>query len=297
MQYLQVMIKGLAMGAADVVPGISGGTLAFILGIYERLLAAVSSFNMVAVRLLLKGQFRQLWKHVDGAFLGSLFGGVLLSIFMLANLVSWLLINRPVPLWAFFNGLMIAALPMLFRSVKWNTYRGGLFLLGIAFAVFIGMLTPTTFQPEPYMFFFAGAIAICAMILPGTSGSFMLVIMGMYAPVLLAVTEFQLGVLFLFVAGCVVGLLSFARFLRWLLRYYHDNSLSFLIGIVAGSFYKIWPWQHQHQVYLPSQYSKLVAPAEIGLVVLTFSAGILLMIGLLNLEKLFKQQAQTESAP
>lgn len=288
MQYLQVMIKGLAMGAADVVPGISGGTLAFILGVYERLLSAVSSFNVTAIRLLFKGQFRQLWQHIDGTFLLSLFSGVLLSIFLLANLVSWLLINRPVPLWAFFNGLMIAALPMLFRSVRWNNMRMVLFVIGVIFAVFIASLTPTAFKPEPYMFFIAGTIAICAMLLPGTSGSFMLLIMGMYAPVLLAVTEFQFGVLSLFVIGCIVGLLSFSRFLRWLLRHYHDTSLSFLIGIVVGSFYKIWPWQHEHRLFLPSEYSQQFGSAEIGLVVLTFIAGILLMLGLLNLERLFK---------
>lgn len=290
MQYLQWIIKGLAMGAADVVPGISGGTLAFILGVYNRLLAAITSFNFIAVRLLFKGRFKTLWRYIDGNFLLCLFCGILLSIFSLASIVSWLLIHRPVPLWALFNGLMLASLPVLFRGMHWNIMRYGLFIGGIAFAIALGSLSPTELTPSLWMFFIAGAIAICAMILPGTSGSFMLLIMGMYAPVLLAVTAFNLPVLFTFAAGCVLGLLSFSRFLKWLLRYHYDTSMSFLLGIIIGGFVRIWPWQHENQFFSPIQYQAQIAPHDAVLAVVCFIGGILLMLVLLNLETLLKRK-------
>lgn len=285
--YLQWLIKGLAMGAADVVPGVSGGTLAFILGIYERLLAAISSIDTAAVKLLLKGRFSALWQHIDGTFLLCLFSGILLSIFSLANVISYLLGHRPVPLWAFFNGLILASLPVLLRSVSWSAARLLLLVLGIVFAVAVGMLAPVQLQPAPYMFFLAGAIAICAMILPGISGSFILLILGMYAPIMLAVTELRFTTLALVAAGCLVGLLSFSRLLNWLLKHFHDATLALLTGVVIGALYRIWPWQHNQQVLSPWQYQQLVANHDLLPAIMAVIAGILVITLLLNLERLF----------
>lgn len=292
MQYLQWLIKGMAMGAADVVPGVSGGTLAFILGIYERLLAAISAFNLQALQLLRRGHIRMLWQHIDGTFLVCLFGGILLSIFSLAGIISYLLENRPIPLWALFNGLIITALPFLFRSVKWSLPRIVLFLFGVAFAVCISMLTPRELNPTAWMFFAAGAIAICAMILPGISGSFILLMSGMYAPVLLAVSELQITFLLLFATGCAIGLLSFSRFLNWLLEHYHQPSLAMLIGIVVGALYRIWPWQTQQQLYLPWQYAAEIGPADGIVALLSAIAGVVIMLLLLNLDKWCQRRAQ-----
>lgn len=291
MQYIQWMIKGLAMGAADVVPGVSGGTLAFILGIYERLLAAISSCNLQALNLLCRGRFKALWQHIDGAFLLCLFSGILLSIFSLAGIISYLLQNRPIPLWALFTALILTALPHLCRSLRWNAVRLLLCLCGIVLAVSVGMLTPRELQPANWMFFVAGAVAICAMILPGISGSFILLMSGMYAPVLLAVTELQLGVLALFMLGCIIGLLGFSRVLNWLLQHYHDASLALLIGIVIGALYRIWPWQLQQQLYLPWQYGAETGQADTLAALLSAAAGVVIMWLLLNLEKWFNPPA------
>uniref|UniRef100_A0A486XIA6 FIG028593: membrane protein n=1 Tax=Rheinheimera sp. BAL341 TaxID=1708203 RepID=A0A486XIA6_9GAMM len=295
MQYIQWIIKGLAMGAADVVPGVSGGTLAFILGIYERLLAAISSCNMAAVRLLLRGRVSAAWQHIDGTFLCCLFGGVLLSMFSLAGIIIYLLEHKPIPLWALFCALIVTALPHLCRSVRWSAWRLLLCVAGIGFAVLVGMLTPRELEPQAWMFFVAGAVAICAMILPGISGSFILLMSGMYAPVLLAVTELQFGVLSLFMLGCIIGLLSFSRLLNWLLRHYHDASLALLIGVVIGALYRIWPWQAEQQLYLPWNYASDVGAADIMPAMLSALAGIVVMLLLLNMEKWLKHSAKGES--
>jgi putative membrane protein len=296
MQYLQWIIKGLAMGAADVVPGVSGGTLAFILGIYQRLLCAISRCNLTAIRLLLRGRCKAMWQYVDGTFLVCLFSGVLLSIFSLAGVISYLLHHRPIPLWALFCALIITALPHLCRSIRWRPRYLLLCVTGVIFSLLVGMLTPRELEPQSWMFFVAGAIAICAMILPGISGSFILLMSGMYAPVLLAVTELQLGVLSLFMLGCIIGLLSFSRLLNWLLQHYHDASLAVLIGVVIGALYRIWPWQLEQQLYLPWQYAARAGQADIVLALLSAVAGAVLMLLLLNLEK-WLQPAPADTKP
>lgn len=295
MQYLQWIIKGMAMGAADVVPGVSGGTLAFILGIYERLLAAISAVNLQALQMLLRGQWQACWRQIDGTFLLCLFGGVLASIFSLATVISWLLEHRPVPLWAFFNGLILAALPLLLRAVRWSVVRALLFGVGILLALLVGLLAPVSFTPAIWMFFVAGAIAICAMILPGISGSFILLISGMYAPVILAVRELQVGILLLFVSGCVVGLLSFSRCLNWLLKHYHDATLALLTGVVVGATYRLWPWQHGSEMLSPSRYAERFGQHDVLLALGCFLVAIFVMLALLNLEKLLGGAATQET--
>ncbi len=285
MKYLQWLIKGMAMGAADVVPGVSGGTMAFILGVYERLLDAISSVNISAVQLLLKGRLVALWRQIDGTFLLCLLSGILLSIFSLAAVISWLLENRPVPLWAFFNGLILTALPSLLKAVRWSAIRTLLVIIGIVFALLISTLNPVAFAPAQWMFFAAGAIAICAMILPGISGSFILLILGMYAPVLLAVRELQLGIIVLFASGCVVGLLSFSRLLNYLLHRFHDATLALLTGVVIGAMYRLWPWQAGNTLYTPTDYAGVYGQHDLGLALACFVSAVLVMLALLNLEK------------
>ncbi|RUO23086.1 DUF368 domain-containing protein [Aliidiomarina iranensis] len=293
--YLQWMIKGIAMGTADIVPGVSGGTLAFILGIYERFLGALTSFNMIAVRLLLRGKFKNLWQHIDGAFLLCLFGGILLAIFSLANLIVYLLEYQPVPLWAFFNGLIIASLPLLVRNIKWNLLRSILFVLGAIFAMLITTLTPMQTNPSAWLFFGAGFIAICAMILPGISGSFLLLIMGMYAPITAAVSNLQFGTLALFALGCVTGLMIFSRILTYALKRAHDAMLALLSGIVLGALFRIWPWQIDNELVSPAAYAEQFGSHQLGYAVLAFVIGALVIQGLLQLEKLFKNDTEQKA--
>ncbi len=296
MQYLQWIIKGLAMGAADVVPGVSGGTLAFILGVYERLLAAISSCNLAGLKLLSRLQLAAFWRHIDGTFLLCLFGGVLISIFSLAGILTYMLEHRAIPLWALFCALIVTALPPLLRSVHWTTWRLLLCCAGVAFAVAVGMLTPRQLQPQSWMFFVAGAIAICAMILPGISGSFILLMSGMYAPVLAAVTGLQFSVLALFLLGCIIGLLSFSRILNWLLHHYHDASLALLIGVVLGALYRIWPWQLEQRLYFPWQYAEKAGSADSIMALLFAAAGVIVMLLLLNMERWLNPAVPSDKA-
>ncbi|RUO29365.1 DUF368 domain-containing protein [Aliidiomarina sedimenti] len=282
--YINWIIKGLAMGAADVVPGVSGGTLAFILGIYERFLGALASFNGEALRFVAKGQWRAFWRHVDGTFLLCLFGGILSSIFSLATLIHYLLINNPLPLWAFFNGLIIAALPWLLKAVRFNAARIALLVAGALFAFSISLLTPVHSDPMPLMFFGAGFIAICAMILPGISGSFLLLLMGMYAPVVSAVSDARFNLLALFALGCVVGLLAFSRLLNMLLKRHHDTMLAFLCGVVIGALYRIWPWQIEGDIMLPVTYAEATGSTQWLVAAVCLLAGAATILLLLRLE-------------
>lgn len=274
------------MGAADVVPGVSGGTLAFILGIYERFLKALTSFNLEAFNLLRRGRWRTCWEHIDGTFLAFLFTGILLSIASLAGAISYMLEHRPVPLWALFNGLILGALPYLLKPIKFNWRRSIVLVLGVVFGASISFLTPMQSSPEPWLFFIAGFIAICAMILPGVSGSFLLLLMGMYAPVVAAVSDFQIGLLLLFASGCVVGLLAFSRLLSTLLQRFHDGMLALLCGIVIGALLRIWPWQHESALITPGRYAELSGDADIGLAIVGVVIGFAIIRALMLLEKM-----------
>lgn len=293
-QYINWMIKGLAMGAADIVPGVSGGTLAFILGIYERFLRALTSVNLQAIHLLRRGQFKALWKHVDGAFLCCLFGGILLSIAALASIVTHFLEHRPVPLWALFNGLIIAALPWLLKPIRFTPWRSVLVCIGVLIALSVSFIAPVQTDPLPWMFFAAGFIAICAMILPGISGSFLLLLMGMYAPIVAAVSEIQLAMLGLFAAGCALGLMIFSRVLTALLKRFHDSMLALLCGIVIGALYRIWPWQLENQPTSPAGYAEVTGNSDLLLACVFFVLGALIIQGLMKLEKLLVGKSAVE---
>lgn len=235
--------KGMAMGAADVVPGVSGGTIAFISGIYDELLRSIASIPEAAL-LLLRGRFLDAWRMANATFLLVLLGGILTSILTLARLITYLLTHQPIPVWSFFFGLILVSAYMVGREIgRWNWSRALSFLLGLAFAYWITVAAPVQWGSDPLSLFCAGAIAICAMILPGISGSFILLLLGLYPVVLGAVKDLEIGVLAVFAGGCLVGILSFARLLSWLLARWRDLSLAFLTGLMLGSLNKVWPWK------------------------------------------------------
>jgi putative membrane protein len=236
--------KGMAMGAADIVPGVSGGTVAFVTGIYQELLDSINSVNVNALKTLKNEGVGAAWKAINGSFLLTLLSGILLSILSLAKGVHYLLSHHPILLWAFFFGLIIASALYIAKQVThWNS--SGIFALisGALIAFCIGVLTPGELPATPTYFFLAGSIAICAMILPGISGSFILLLLGMYAPVIAAIKGLDLMLLGLFAAGCGVGLLLFSRVLAWLMHHYHNLALSLLTGFMLGSLMKLWPWK------------------------------------------------------
>ncbi|ENM5832847.1 MULTISPECIES: DUF368 domain-containing protein [Vibrio] len=244
MNYLSTYFKGLAMGAADVVPGVSGGTIAFITGIYDTLLESIRRINPSLVGVLKAQGVAGAFRHINGWFLITLFGGIFTSIATLAKLISWLLVAHPVPIWSFFFGLIVVSVWHMLRQVEQKTFSRLLWLIaGALFAYGITVLKPLHLEPTYLNVMLSGAIAICAMILPGISGSFILLLIGMYAPVLGAVKTLQIDILLLFLSGCVMGLLSFSHVLSWLLRRHRDITLTFLTGLMLGTLPKIWPWK------------------------------------------------------
>jgi putative membrane protein len=241
------------MGAADLVPGVSGGTIAFITGIYQRLLNAIRSFDLVAVRLLVGGEVAAFWRHVDGKFLAALIAGIGTSIFTLARVVLWWLETQPETLWALFFGLILASAIVLGSSVDlWGWRQRLAILIGTAGAASISLMPAMQLGTGLLSVFLAGMIAICATILPGISGGFLLVLMGMYAPVLLAVKEFDLAVLASLAMGAGIGLLGFSRVLHWLLERHGDTTMATLTGFLGGSLLIVWPWKMTLQTYLDS---------------------------------------------
>lgn len=242
-KYFLLYAKGIAMGAADVVPGVSGGTIAFISGIYDELLRSIASVPEALMQLV-RGRIKAAWQTANATFLLVLLAGILTSILSLARLITYLLAHHPVPVWSFFFGLILVSVYLVGRDIgRWSWSRCLSFLLGLAFAYWITVAAPIQWGSDPLTLFFAGAIAICAMILPGISGSFILLLLGLYATVLGAVKSLDLAVLAVFAAGCLVGLLSFARLLSWMLSHWRDLTLAFLTGLMLGSLNKVWPWK------------------------------------------------------
>ena len=239
-----VFLRGMAMGAADIVPGVSGGTIAFITGIYFRLLEAISAVPQAFFRHLIRGQVRPFWALCDGTFLMCLLAGILGSIVTLASAISHVLATYPILIWSFFFGLIVASVWHVGRQVRRYELLLLLpFTMGTVFAWWVTTLSGSPLSPSMPAFFGAGALAICAMILPGISGSFILVILGVYVPVLDAIRSLDLGILGVFAAGCLVGLLSVARVISWAFHRYHDLVLALLTGFMVGALNKVWPWK------------------------------------------------------
>ena len=249
---LGVFLRGLAMGAADLVPGVSGGTIALITGIYGRLLEAITAVNRSALTLLLRGEYRGLWQHIDGTFLLALLLGIGAAIFGLAGVLRYLLETHPLPLWSFFCGLVLVSSGHLARAELSFTRVGTLLALcaGVLAMGVIGLAPVIGLAQLPAAFFLAGMLGICAMILPGISGSFILLILGMYEPVLAAVVARNVVALSVFALGCGVGLLLFSRILRWLVADYRQPMMAVLIGLLLGSLVILWPWQEVVQTLL-----------------------------------------------
>ncbi len=243
-RYLAVTFKGICMGAADVIPGVSGGTIAFLMGIYQELVDSIKSISSSNLKLLLKGRVGEFWKAINGTFLLSLVLGIMISIFSLARLMKYLLEFHPIPLWSFFFGLILASSIYVLKEIsKWNFANVLSLLVGIAVAAYICLVSPSE-TPDAYWFIFlSGAIAICAMILPGISGSFILLLLGKYHFIMSAVTELNLPVLIVFAAGAVLGILGFSHLLSWLLKKFYMATIALLSGFMIGSLIKVWPWK------------------------------------------------------
>ena len=232
------------MGAADVVPGVSGGTIAFISGIYEELLETISSVNLGALKTLKKEGVKAAWNSINGNFIITLFLGIVISIASLAKMISYLLEAHPILIWSFFFGLVLASIVYVGKQVKkWSLGSVISLVIGTGLAFWITILPPVAGPTEMWFVFISGMIAICAMILPGISGSFILLLMGSYQTVLGAVKDKDLLTIGIFMAGAVVGLLSFSRVLKWMFAKYHDLTIALLTGFLIGSLNKLWPWK------------------------------------------------------
>ena len=266
LKHIGIAVKGACMGAADVIPGVSGGTIAFIMGIYDQFVGSIASINAEAVKLLLHGKFKEFWKHINGSFLLALVIGIGTSVVCLAGLMQMLLADFPIHTWAFFFGLIVASSIFILRGIKdWRVRDAFFIVLGIVLGVTICTLSPTQTPDALWFIFLSGALAICAMILPGISGSFILLILGKYQFIMETITscvgnvgalmgaEGADKVLFwnsaltlaVFLVGAVVGILSFSKFLHWLLARWNKETLIVLAGFIIGSLVKVWPWSNE----------------------------------------------------
>ena len=242
--YLIITLKGLTMGAADVVPGVSGGTIAFISGIYEELITSINNVNISLFKTLKNQGYKAAWNQLNGNFLLALFLGIGISILSLAKLMGWLLINKPIFLWSFFFGLVVASILFVGKQItKWNIATIILFVLGAITAYYITSLPVLGTNESNWFLFLAGALAICAMILPGISGAFILVLLGAYQPVLEALNNRDIKTIAIIGVGAIIGLLSFSKLLKWLFNHYKNLTLAVLTGFILGSLNKIWPWK------------------------------------------------------
>ncbi|MBC6997888.1 DUF368 domain-containing protein [Cytophaga sp. FL35] len=243
-QYLIVTLKGMAMGAADVVPGVSGGTIAFISGIYEELITSINNVDLSLFKTLKEQGLKSAWNQLNGNFLLALFIGIGISVLSLAKLVSWLLENKPILIWSFFFGLVIASILLVGKEVKkWNATTIFFLILGACVAYYITILPPSGSVDSLPFLFLSGALAICAMILPGISGAFILVLLGSYKTIIDAVHNMDIKVIAVVGAGAIFGLLSFAKLLKWMFNNHKNLTLALLTGFIIGSLNKIWPWK------------------------------------------------------
>jgi len=232
------------MGAADIVPGVSGGTIAFITGIYEELLNSISSINFKIFSLLKEKNIKSVWHKINGNFLACIFSGILFSVFSLSKTITFLIKSYPILVWSFFFGLILASSFVIGRTIKTWNYQG---VIGLIFGAFIAFsitkLSPVENPGSIFYIFISGLIAICAMVLPGVSGSFILLLMGSYTLILEALNGLDFTIVLVFSFGCLIGLLSFARLLSKLIRSHRDLTVAILTGFLIGSIDKVWPWK------------------------------------------------------
>ena len=296
-KYALTYFKGMAMGAADIVPGVSGGSIALIAGIYQELLDSINSFSIDNLKLLTRFEIKAFFKAVNGAFLLSLLLGILTSIFALSSVITYLMNNHPIPLWSFFTGLILVSAFLILKEIKrWHLGVILAVLVGAAIAWWVTNLPPTTTPNAIWFTFVSGSIAICAMILPGISGSFILLILGQYEPILEAVKDRNILKLAVFAAGCAVGILTFSRVVSWLLRKYHSVTIGLLSGFMLGSINELWPWKvvlswrtsssgeqkpFLDENVLPGEYLELVGrEPQIMAAIAAFALGIVLVLAI-----------------
>jgi len=258
MNYLFLVLKGIAMGAANVIPGVSGGTMALITGIFERLIDAIKSFNAKAVKLLFSFQIKEFMRHTDLYFLIAVFAGIGIAIVTLARLFDYLFTNYPVYIWAYFFGLVLASVYFVGKTVQhWRVSVIVTFIIGTVAAVIISVLNPATEDDGLVYLLLCGVVAMCSMILPGLSGSFVLILMGNYQLVMIdAINNRDLAILIPVVIGAVVGLLAFSHILSWVFKKFRDQTISLLTGFILGSVSILWPWQEM--IYMRDEAGDLV---------------------------------------
>ena len=250
-KYLSLFLKGMAMGAADVVPGVSGGTIAFITNIYEELIGNLSRFDAQAVKLFIRGEFRDLWSHIGGTFLAVLFAGIFTSVLSLASILGYALEHHPTAIWSFFFGLVFASIFIVGRNIThWGTPQILSFIIGTAIAYWVTTLPAVGGTEHPLYLILCGALAICAMILPGISGSFILLLLGAYATVLSAVSDRNLLIIAYVGIGAVAGLISFTKALKWIFEHYYSIAVALLSGFLLGSLNKLWPWKKEIDYFI-----------------------------------------------
>jgi len=302
-----LFLKGMGMGSADIVPGVSGGSIALITKIYEELLESINSFDLTALKLLATFDIVAFWKHVNASFLLTLFLGILTSIFAFSKAITFFIETYPIPLWSFFCGLILISSIIILRDIKrWTIISLFMFPVGVAIAYYITELPMISSPNNIWLTFLSGAIAICAMILPGISGSFLLLILGKYEYILHAVNEKNFAVLAVFALGCITGLLLFSRLISWFLKNYHALTLSFLSGFMIGSINKIWPWKKilsyrmsslgTQKPFLTENILPHVYLSETGqepaflIAILAFLIGVILVVGLERLAYNFRKE-------
>ncbi len=278
---ISLILKGIGMGAANVIPGVSGGTIALITGIFEKLINSIKSFDLKAVRLILKGNFKDFFSRVNMGFLLSVFSGIFISILTLAKILGYLFENYPVYIWAYFFGLILASVYFVGKRIeKVDIWVVITFLAGTLIAVLLSVLSPATENTRIYYLILCGIVAICSMILPGLSGSFVLILMGNYELIFIqAVNEFDMGILIPVGVGAVLGLLAFSHILSWIFKRYKDQTISLLTGFILGSLSILWPWKNE--VFQTNQFGEILLK----------SGGDPIVIGY---EKYFPQQFDNE---
>ena len=257
-KYIILILKGIGMGAANVIPGVSGGTIALITGIFERLINSIKSFNIKAIKLFFAGKFKEFAKHTDIYFLLAILIGIIIAVVSLAKVFDFLFINYPVYIWSFFFGLVLASVYFVGKTIsKWSTSVVITFIIGVAIAVYVSTLNPAVENKGFVYLMFCGVAAICSMILPGLSGSFILVILGNYKLVAIdAINNRDIEILIPVLLGAVVGLLAFSHFLSWVFKKYKNQTIAILTGFILGSLSILWPWQKK--IYLYNEFNELI---------------------------------------
>jgi len=294
--YLLISFKGMGMGAADVVPGVSGGTIAFITGIYEELINTIKSIQPALLKDLKRGGIKAVWYKINAPFLISLLAGIAISIVSLSRVILYLLQNHPIPVWSFFFGLILTSAFTIAAEIKeWNLPVILATFVGTSIAYMITIISPAETPNDLWFIFICGAIAICAMVLPGISGSFILLLMGKYEYIFTSLKEFNLAVIVTFALGCITGILSFSHILSWMFKKYKNITIALLAGFMIGSLNKVWPWKEvllkvtingkekilQEGNLLPAKYTEITGmPNQLWIAIAMFVVGIILSIGL-----------------